>query len=136
MVCLLFYSCTPSHILHTQERTSREYTYVDFIRNQDPFSMHAQVGGEQIKAVKILGFEGDKYLVEFTRHKGEVKFNIQGEGILFKKTSARSGTIFVRNLDAIATIDTWAHPSAEYTLSITPLKPKISRGFNLFFWQD
>jgi hypothetical protein len=136
LLCTGLLSCSKSHIIHTQEKVSRDYTYIDFVRNPDPLSLRTSVGGEHIKAVKILGFEGDKYLVEFTNHSGTVRFQVAGEGILFKKTDPNRGTIFIRDIEAIAAIETWAHPSAEYTLSITPLKPLASKGFSLFFWQD
>lgn len=130
------FSCSQSHILHTQEQVSRDYTYVDFVRNQASFEMRGSVGGEHINSVKIIGFQGDKFLIEFTNVKGRVNFDVAGTGTEYKKNGRQSGTILIRDLEAIATIETSAHPSADYILRITPLKLQEEKKFSLFFWQD
>lgn len=138
LITILFIAaCSPSHILHTRKQLGRDDTYVDFARNTDPFEISGFVEGEQIKAVKIIGFQGDKYLIEFTNQKGIVDFHITGTGAAYKKIDPFSGTIIVRDPDAIVSIETCARPAAEYTLRITPLKQaKEQKGFSLFFWNN
>ena len=128
--------CTPSHILHFKKDVSRDYTYINFTRNPDPFVVRTSVGGEHIKAIKILGFEGDKFLLEFFNHIGKVNFNFSDYDTEYRRINEFSGTILIRNIDSIVSIETSAHPYAEYTLKITPLCVKKQKGFNLFFWQD
>ncbi len=125
--------CTPSHVLHFKEDVSRDYTYIDFVRNPDPFVVRTSVGGEHIKTIKILSFEGDKFILEFTNHQGEVMFNISDGDAEYKRMNEFSGTIIIRNLDSLVSIETSAHPYAEYTLTITPLNAKKQKSFNLFF---
>ncbi len=137
LLVFFFFGCSQSHILHTQKRTSRDYTYVDFIRNPAPYEFTTLVGGEHVKALKILGFEGDKFLLEFDNKQGRVNFNIDSTGCEFKRLTPTSGSILIRDLDAIVTIETWAHPSAEYSLKITPLKYNgKKKGISLFFWKN
>ncbi len=129
--------CSPSHILHFKKEVSRDYTYVDFVRNDDPFQVTTSVGGEHIKTLKIIGFEGDKFLIEFNNKKGKVNFNIPNRDTVYKRINNYSGTILIHDLDAIVSIETSAHPYAEYSLKITPLALNKKRnGFNLFFWLD
>ncbi len=128
--------CAPSHVLHVKNEVSRDYTYIDFVRNTDPFVVMTSVGGEHIKTIKIIGFEGDKFLLEFTNQKGDVIFNITDGGTDYKRINKFSGTIIVRNLDSLVSIETSAHPYADYTLKITPLSIQKQKTFSLFSWLD
>ncbi|MBU1341472.1 MAG: hypothetical protein KKE44_04275 [Proteobacteria bacterium] len=118
----LFLSCSPSHILNYKEDVSRDYTYIDFVRNPEPFKVTSEVGGEHIRYIKILGFEGDKFLVELTQIKGDVMFNLSGLGFDIKKCPANNiETALVRDMETIISIAVYAHPYGEYTLTITKL---------------
>ena len=82
-------ACSSSHILHTQKQVNRVYTYVDFARSSDPFEMKDSVGGDHISAVKILGFQGDKFLIEFTNVNGQVNYDIAGTGSEYPTESSK-----------------------------------------------
>lgn len=113
--------CSPSHILNRHTGLSRDYTYIDFERNNEPFTATESVGGKHIKHLKIIGFEGNKFLVEFMNIAGTVMFDVSGTGLDYRKITPLSGTIFIRDLDTIVSIETWAHPAAEYTITVTKL---------------
>jgi hypothetical protein len=117
----LIFGCSPSHILRYEEDVSRDYTYIDFARNTGPFNIESQVGGEHIKYIKILGFEGDKFLINFKPLKGEPMYNLSGQGFDTKKCRTQMETVFVRDLETIISLALSAHPYGEYSLTITKL---------------
>lgn len=111
----------PPQVLFQKQALSRDFTYLEFARERTPFKIETEVGGEHIKTIKIIGFEGNKFLVEFTGISGNLSYHIKGEGTEFVEISPYSGTIMIRDMEAIAGIETYAHPYAAYTLIITPL---------------
>lgn len=121
-VSLFFlFGCGTSQVLYQTAQVSRDYTYLEFQHDDDPFELTTEVGGEHIKVLRILGFEGHKFLIEFTQIKGDLFFNISGTGVDFKKISPYCGTIMIRDMDAMAQIEMSAHPHAAYTLRVTKL---------------
>ena len=117
----MIFGCSPSHIMSYEEDVSRDYTYIDFARNTDPFTSESQVGGEHIKYIKILGFEGDKFLIEFIPFEGEPMYNLSGQGFDTKKSRDQMETVFVRDMETIISLSISAHPYGEYTVTITKL---------------
>lgn len=118
---IVLFSCSPSHILHYKENVSRDYTYIDFARNPDPYEITSSVGGEHIRYIKILGFEGDKFIVTLMPHKGDIQLDISGTGFDTRECQTRMETIFVRDLEAIISLAIHANPYGEYTLNINKL---------------
>lgn len=121
LICFLFSGCSPSHILHYKEDVSRDYTYIDFSRNPSPFQVTSFVGGEHTRYIKILGFEGDKFIVELTPAQGNTMFSISGQGFDTRQIHDGMKTVLVRDVETIISIALSAHPDGEYTLNINKL---------------
>lgn len=118
---VLFSGCTPSHVLHHHDDVSRDYTYITFSRNQSPYRLEAQVGGEHISSVTVLGFEGEIYEVELDSRVGDVDCYISGEAIDVDRDPAmiNKRTVTVLGRGCLFSVELSAHPYGEYILSIS-----------------
>lgn len=118
---LLLAGCAPSHVFHTAEDVSRDFTYITFSQNSAPFQHASQVGGEHMSFIKVLGFEGEIYVVELTCKEGRCDYHISGDGVLIEKDPAGpdSRTVTVLARDALFSVAVSAHPYGDYALKIT-----------------
>ena len=121
LIILVACGCSTSHVLYKKESLSRDITCIDFQRNAEPFEIKTQVGGEHTKLIEVIGFEGNKFLIEFYKIRGDVNFSVDGEGLHYQPLNDLSGTICIRAAEAVAAIKMWAHPDASYRLLITKL---------------
>ncbi|WP_375748667.1 hypothetical protein [Vibrio sp. HN007] len=76
------------------------------------------VGGEHENHYQILGFYGDKFLVNFESDDSDFSYGINGDGFEFVKTP--EGDLITIIYDTTwVDVFTWSYPStSEYTLKI------------------
>lgn len=120
---LVLSGCAPSHILHYREDVSRDFTTITFSGNSSPFRHKAQVGGEHMSFVNVLGFEGDVFLVELTAEMGDVGCSVSGEGIVVEPDPAGDNkqTVTIVGGEVLFSVGVSAYPYGEYVLQISRL---------------
>ena len=119
-----FVGCSPSHVRQHIEKVSRDYTYIDFVKNENPFEVVSEVGGEHMTFYKVLAFEKDEFCVTLTMLDGTVFFGISGEGINIESLpdlNTQKKKVKIEAQEAIFTIDLSAHPYGKYQLQIEKL---------------
>lgn len=121
---LVLAGCAPQHILHYREAVSRDYTTITFSENSSPFRHKSQVGGEHMSFVKVLGFEGDVFIVELTSAEGDVGCHITGEDIRVERdlSGGNKQTVTVLSGEVLFSVAVSAHPYGEYVLQISKLR--------------
>lgn len=120
---LVLPGCAPSHILHYREDVSRDFTTITFSGTTAPFRHKAQVGGEHMSFVNVLGFAGDVFLVELTAEMGDVGCSVSGEGIVVESDPAGGNKqmVTIAGGESLFTVALFAHPYGEYVLQISKL---------------
>ena len=126
MLCCLsaVAGCAPSQLRYRQEMTSRDYNYIDFIRNSEPLTFVSEVGGEHMTFYKVLAFQGDTFRITVVDLEGRTAPAISGEGIEVRKGSDSSvfqRIVEVQDPDALFYIELDAHPFGRYRLEIEKL---------------
>ena len=119
--CLALAGCSKSHILHTRQAEGGSVLYIDFERNPDPFQLETAGEKDDIQTIKILGFEGDKFLIDVAREKGEVMMRISGDGIDSRHCRTGEYAVMVREGDCLFSVILLTGPGSEYSLRITKL---------------
>ena len=107
-----------NHVIHTHESVSRDTTWVRVEEPNKPFVVSDIVGGEHITRYRILGFEGERYLIT---GRGEDLYMSVDPGTSARLTPTQDDDtciVEVLSLDALITIALSAHPVSDYTLEI------------------
>ncbi|VFQ47199.1 hypothetical protein [Desulfoluna butyratoxydans] len=107
-----------SHVIHTHESVSRDTTWIRVEEAKKPFVVSDIVGGEHITRYRILGFEGERYLIT---GRGEGLYMSVDPGTSARLIPTRDDDtciVEVLSLDALITIELSAHPVSDYTLEI------------------
>ncbi|MCW8331722.1 hypothetical protein MD588_23255 [Photobacterium sp. SDRW27] len=129
-ICFFFawlVACAPSHVIRHTEALSRDYTYIDFSRNPKPFQHQDIVGGEHESLFKVLGFQGERFSVVLKSIDGEIMYFVDGDQILISnyfdsaEQKERGEEVEIIGQDSWFIISVYAHPYAEYLLTVTKL---------------
>ncbi len=118
---LLFFSCSPSHVLSQIEHENQVFTYIDFQRNHKVYEISDSTETGLEKTIKILGFAGDKFLIEITPDKERVSMKIMGRGFDIRRCTDHVHTVLVRDPDSLFSISVSGETGIKYDLKITCL---------------
>lgn len=120
-------ACSSNPVIYHTEELSRDYTYLDISQNSSSYIVESQVGGEHQSIYKILGFKGERFTISIESIDGEAMHSLDGDGFrVFNYYSDEEKNIRVEEVE-VTTMDTWvtfslyAHPQAEYKLTVTKL---------------
>ena len=116
-----FTGCSRSHIRHVVEKVSRDYIYIDFIENENPFRVISEVGGEHMTFYKVLAFENDEFRVTLTTLDGMVFFSVAGTGVYIESLhdpTIQKKVVKIKSQEAVFSIELSAHPYGKYQLEI------------------
>ncbi|SCY66160.1 hypothetical protein [Desulfoluna spongiiphila] len=122
MASLLLAPGCVNHVIHTHEGVSRDTTWIRVEEAKTPFVVSDIVGGEHITRYRILGFEGERYLITGS---GENLYMSVDPGPSARLTSTPDDDtclVEVLSMDALISIELSAHPVSEYTLEIHRVK--------------
>ncbi|WP_321492066.1 hypothetical protein [uncultured Desulfobacter sp.] len=121
LMTLLVQGCSKSHILFQREGISRTWIYIDFTKNETPYENQSIVGGEHMTFYKVLGFEGDEFVVTVETIEGNVMWGVMGDQVNIepvRESNTEKKYVTVVDTEAIFTIDFSAHPFGQYKLTI------------------
>ncbi|WP_300675136.1 hypothetical protein [Desulfoluna sp.] len=119
---LLMASGCSTHVIHTHEGVSRDTTWLQVTEEKAPFVVSDIVGGEYIRRYRLLGFQGEQYLII---GRGEDLYMDIDPGTSARLIPTLDDDTFileVLGMDALISIEVSAHPVSEYTLEITRLR--------------
>lgn len=108
--------CSNRHIIHQQVALSRDFTYVEFSRDTTPYIHRGQVGGEHSSYIKVLGFEGDCFIVAM-QQKGDAGFTVFSEGGRVERDKSHYKVTVIAPSD-LFTIEISALSYGDYVLTI------------------
>lgn len=113
--------CSPSHVLYQIQDGKQFFTYVDFQRNHKTYELSDTVNPELLKTLKILGFEGDKYLIELSPQKDTLSFQVTGSGFDLRQCTDHMHTVLVRARESLFAVTVKGPSGTGYHLKITRL---------------
>lgn len=116
LLLLFVLSGCADHVIYHQQKTSRDYTYIDFSRNSSPYLFRGQVGGEHMSFIKVLGFQGDRFTVTM-RQSGDAGFTVYGEDACVRR-SGTTAEVAIKAIDALFVIEISALSYGDYELEI------------------
>ena len=105
-----------AQVIHRFEKVSRDFTYVAFSRDASPYIHKGKVGGEHSTFIRVLGFEGDVFLVKMKKT-GDAGYAVYGEGVQIERQGLWK-RVCVKSESALFTVDISAMTYGEYRLLI------------------
>lgn len=120
---LLFVGCA-RHVIRTHERVSRDTTWIQFAKAETPFVVKGMVGGEHIRRYRLLGFEGERYLIMGTGDDLYMSIDPGNSARLHTTLDEDTFIVEILDLDALISIELSAHPVSEYRLEIEKIWPE------------
>lgn len=109
--------CADTQILRHIEALSRDYYYINIDDVNIPFIAQDIVGGEHEKVYHILGFRNETFVIVLQNIAAEAGYVLRGEGFNINRRP-KGDLVTITDNHAWISIGVWAHPYAEYKLTV------------------
>lgn len=118
---IFLWGCSPSHVLYQTLGEKEAFTYLDFQRNHKTYEISDSIDSSLVKTIKVLGFAGDKYLIELSPEIDELSFEVAGSGFDIRLCTDHMNTVLIRERESLFSITVNGPSGTDYDLKITRL---------------